>query len=290
MSGVVEQSRGFGILYVVATPLGNLGDLSLRAREILSKVDVIAAEDTRVTKHLFMALNISSQRIVSLHEHNESVRTPQLLDLLKQGQSVALVSDAGTPLISDPGFRLVRSARESNILVSPVPGPSALIAALSVAGLPSDRFVFEGFLPAKQSARRERLQILQDERRTLIFYESTHRIIACLDDLCHILGTERKGVIAKELTKRFEHIESGTLSQLYQWVTADSNRTKGEFVILLEGSQTSEHDKFQRHNIRLLSALMPHLPTRLAVDIAADVSGSPRQHLYRLAQELKRKN
>ncbi|WP_455385258.1 16S rRNA (cytidine(1402)-2'-O)-methyltransferase, partial [Acidihalobacter prosperus] len=224
-----------GVLYVVATPLGNLGDISPRAAEILGAVDVVAAEDTRVSGRLLAHLGLSAGRLLSLHEHNEESRVPGLIQRLRDGDSVALISDAGTPLISDPGFRLVVAAREAGVRISPVPGPSALIAALSVAGLPTDRFVFEGFLPAKPAARRSRLQALADERRTLVFYESSHRVEACVGDMAEAFGGARRAVIARELTKRFEQVADGALDELKSWLEADADRSRGEFVLVVAG-------------------------------------------------------
>jgi 16S rRNA (cytidine1402-2'-O)-methyltransferase len=276
-----------GVLYVVATPLGNLGDVSPRAAEVLGSVDVVAAEDTRVSGHLLSHLGLSAGQLLSLHEHNEEARVPTLVRRLLDGASVALVSDAGTPLISDPGFRLVAAAREAGVRVSPVPGPSALIAALSVAGLPTDRFVFEGFLPARAAARRSRLQALVDERRTLVFYESSHRVEACLDDMAEVFGKERRAVIARELTKRFEQIADGGLAELGVWLAADANRRRGEFVLVVAGDDQPVVAADTTSTDKVLGVLAEVLPTRQAADLAARITGAPRQALYREAQRLK---
>ena len=276
-----------GVLYVVATPLGNLGDVSPRAAEVLGGVDVVAAEDTRVSGHLLSHLGLSVGQLLSLHEHNEEARVPTLVRRLLDGASVALVSDAGTPLISDPGFRLVGAAREAGVRVSPVPGPSALIAALSVAGLPTDRFVFEGFLPARAAARRSRLQALADERRTLVFYESSHRVEACLGDMAEVFGERRRAVIARELTKRFEQIADGGLGELGDWLASDANRRRGEFVLVVAGDDLPPVAADTASTDKVLGVLAEALPTRQAADLAARITGAPRQALYREAQRLK---
>src|SRR5690242_12028000 len=224
-----------GKLFVVATPIGNLADLSARAREILSGVDLIAAEDTRHSAALLAQFGIAT-RTLALHEHNEREKSAELVHRLREGAQIALISDAGTPLVSDPGYRLVRAAREAGIAVSPVPGACAAIAALSVAGLPSDRFVFEGFLPAKAAARRAHLQTLMTEMRTLIFYESSHRIVEALEDLVVVFGGERRAVLARELTKLFETVLDGALAELAARVNTDSNQQRGEFVLLVAGA------------------------------------------------------
>lgn len=276
-----------GVLYVVATPLGNLGDISPRAAEILGAADVVAAEDTRVSGRLLSHLGLSAGRLLSLHEHNEEFRVPGLIQRLRDGDSVALISDAGTPLISDPGFRLVVAAREAGVRVSPVPGPSALIAALSVAGLPTDRFVFEGFLPAKPAARRSRLQTLADERRTLVFYESSHRVEACVGDMAEAFGGARRAVIARELTKRFEQVADGALDELKSWLEEDADRSRGEFVLVVAGDDKQPASVEAASKDKVLSVLAEALPTRQAADLAARITGAPRQALYREAQRLK---
>ena len=267
-----------GKLFVVATPIGNLGDLSPRALETLKTVAAICAEDTRHTRQLLAHFGVDKP-LVALHEHNEGDAAGPLVARMLAGESLALVSDAGTPLVSDPGFRLVRAAREAGITVSPVPGASALIAALSVAGLPSDRFIFEGFLPAKSKARRERLVELASEPRTLIFYESSHRIEEALDDAVAAFGAERSAVIARELTKLFETVLDGSLAELVQRVRADPNQRKGEFVLLVQGAGEDADAKVAEGR-RLYAKLSEHLPPSTAAKLAAELSGAPRKALY----------
>ncbi|MGI8560316.1 MAG: 16S rRNA (cytidine(1402)-2'-O)-methyltransferase [Luteimonas sp.] len=267
-----------GTLYVVATPIGNLGDLSPRGLETLRKVDAICAEDTRHTRQLLAHHGIE-RPLVALHEHNEAEVADRLVERLLGGDTLALVSDAGTPLVSDPGFRLVRAAREAGVRVSPVPGPSALVAALSVAGLPSDRFVFEGFLPAKAAARRERLSRLAAEPRTLLFYESAHRIEATLADMAAGFGGDRRAVLARELTKLFETVLDGSLDELAARVAADSNQRKGEFVLLVHGAAADTGAEVAEGR-RLYAMLAAHLPPSTAAKVAAEFSGAPRKALY----------
>ena len=278
MKGPAKASSTAGTLHVVATPIGNLGDLSPRALQTLQKVDAICAEDTRHTRQLLAHFGVD-RSLLALHEHNEGEVASALVARLQAGESLALVSDAGTPLVSDPGFRLVRAARDAGIRVSPVPGASALVAALSVAGLPSDRFVFEGFLPAKPKARRERLQQLAHEPRTLIFYESSHRIADALDDACAMLGDDRGAVLARELTKLFETVLDGTLRELASRVHADANQRKGEFVLLVRGAEEAV-DSTVAEGRRLYTALSEHLPPSTAAKVAAELSGAPRKALY----------
>ncbi len=267
-----------GCLYVVATPIGHLDDLSPRAAMVLAEVDLIAAEDTRHTQQLLAAKGLR-RPLLALHDHNESQQVAQLLARLQAGEQLALVSDAGTPLISDPGFRLVRAAREAGFKVSPIPGACAAIAALSVAGLASDRFVFEGFLPPKSSARRERLQALQGEHRTLLFYESSHRIEECLVDMIVVFGPLRQAVLARELTKLFETVLSGTLDELRARLAADANQRKGEFVVMLEGA-SEDTDARLLEGQRVFALLRDHLPASKAAKLAAEISGAPRKALY----------
>ena len=267
-----------GTLFVVATPIGNLGDLGSRALDTLKTVAAICAEDTRHTRQLLAHFGVEKP-LIALHEHNEGDAAGPLVARLLAGESLALVSDAGTPLVSDPGFRLVRAAREAGITVSPVPGASALIAALSVAGLPSDRFVFEGFLPAKPNARRERLHALASEPRTLIFYESAHRIEEALDDAAAAFGSERRAVIARELTKLFETVLDGSLAELQQRVAGDPNQRKGEFVLMVQGAG-EDADAKVAEGFRLYAKLKEHLPPSTAAKLAAELSGAPRKALY----------
>lgn len=267
-----------GVLWVVATPIGNMDDISLRARELLARVDVVAAEDTRHTRVLLQHHGIAVPTI-ALHEHNEEQVVDSLLDRIKAGASVALVSDAGTPLISDPGYRLVRAAREQSVPVHAVPGACAAIAALSISGLATDRFVFEGFLPPKRAARRARITELRAETRTLVLYESSHRIVAALDDLQHVLGPQRHAVLARELTKLHETVLSMPLSELAVRVASDSNQQRGEIVLLIAGHVEGEDERLHEGR-RVLDILAPHLPPARAAKLAAAISGAPRKALY----------
>lgn len=267
-----------GTLHVIATPIGNLGDLSPRALDMLRSVSAICAEDTRHTRQLLAHYGLE-RPLVALHEHNEEQLADKLVARLQAGESLALVSDAGTPLVSDPGFRLVRAARAAGIAVSPVPGACAFVAALSVAGLPSDRLVFEGFLPAKGNARRERLTTLAAETRTLAFYESAHRIEETLADMATVFGAQRHAVIARELTKLFETVLDGTLEDLQARVAADPNQRKGEFVVLVAGAGEDEDARIIEGR-RLYAKLGEHLPPSTAAKLAAELSGAPRKALY----------
>ncbi len=267
-----------GVLHVVATPIGNLGDLSPRALDVLKRVDAICAEDTRHTRQLLLHFGVE-QALIALHQHNEDGIAQAVVARLLRGDSLALVSDAGTPLVSDPGYRLVVAARAAGIRVSPVPGPSALVAALSAAGLPSDRFVFEGFLPAKSGARRAHLAALAAEPRTLIFYESAHRIDEALADCVGAFGAERPAVMARELTKLFETVLDGTLAELHARVLADANQRKGEFVLLVHGAPEAA-DATITEGRRLYAALVQHLPPSTAAKVAAELSGASRKALY----------
>ncbi|MGR4897199.1 16S rRNA (cytidine(1402)-2'-O)-methyltransferase [Stenotrophomonas sp. LARHCG68] len=272
------MSTTVATLYVVATPIGNLADLSPRAQEVLRSVAAICAEDTRHTGQLLSHFGISKP-LVALHDHNEEAMAQRVVARLQAGESLAVVSDAGTPLVSDPGFRLVRAARAAGIKVSPVPGACAAIAALSVAGLPSDRFVFEGFLPAKAAARRDRLQRLASETGTLVFYESSHRIAESLADMAMAFGAERPAVVARELTKLFETVLDGSLAQLLATVQADDNQRKGEFVVMVQGAGDDEAAKVAEGR-RLYVRLNEHLPPSTAAKLAAELSGAPRKALY----------
>jgi len=265
-------------LHVVATPIGNLGDLSPRAQQVLREVAAICAEDTRRSAQLLGHFGIGTP-LLALHEHNEQQMAQRLVARLLAGESLALISDAGTPLVSDPGYRLVRAARQAGVRVSPVPGPSALIAALSVAGLPSDRFAFEGFLPAKASARRERLAALAGEPRTLVFYESAHRIDESLADLRAAFGDDRPAVLARELTKLFETVLDGDLASLHERVLADENQRKGEFVLVVQGVGEDTDAKLAEGR-RVHAILAKQLPPSAAARLAAEITGAPRKALY----------
>ncbi|MET4728997.1 16S rRNA (cytidine1402-2'-O)-methyltransferase [Lysobacter enzymogenes] len=267
-----------GTLHIVATPIGNLGDLTPRALETLRTVAAICAEDTRHTRQLLSHFGLE-RPLLALHQHNEEQQAAQLVARLQAGDSLALVSDAGTPLVSDPGYRLVRAARAAGIKVSPVPGACAAIAALSVAGVASDRFAFEGFLPAKASARRERLVRLAAEPRTLLFYESAHRIEETLDDMAAAFGGARGAVLARELTKLFETVLDGALDALAAQVKADPNQRKGEFVLIVEGAGEDADAKVIEGK-RLYAKLSEHLPPSTAAKLAAELSGAPRKALY----------
>jgi 16S rRNA (cytidine1402-2'-O)-methyltransferase len=265
-------------LHIVATPIGNLGDLSPRAQQVLREVAAVCAEDTRRSGQLLAHFGIDTP-LLALHEHNEQQLAERLVTRLLAGDSLALVSDAGTPLVSDPGYRLVRAARAAGVRVSPVPGPSALIAALSVAGLPSDRFAFEGFLPAKASARRERLAALAGEPRTLVFYESSHRIDESLADLRAAFGDARPAVLGRELTKLFETVLDGTLADLHARVVADADQRKGEFVLVVQGV-AEDADAILAEGRRVYAILARQLPPSAAAKLAAEITGAPRKALY----------
>lgn len=267
-----------GCLWVVATPIGHRDDFSARAVETLRAVSVIAAEDTRHSRPLLLHYNIATP-LIALHEHNEREAVEAIVRRLRGGESVALISDAGTPLISDPGFRLVRAARAAGIRCAPVPGACAAIAALSVAGLPSDRFVFEGFLPPKAAARRARLQELAGDGRTLIFYESSHRVAESLADMRDVFGGEREAVLARELTKLFETVLGEPLAELAERVAGDPDQQRGECVILLAG-RGEEADAKLAEGQRIFAILREELPPAKAAKLAATISGAPRKLLY----------
>jgi len=281
-----QQVPGAGSLYVVATPIGNLADLSARAIEVLGAVDRIVAEDTRHSRKLLQHYALQTP-MTALHEHNERELAPQLVQQLVEGRSLAIISDAGTPLISDPGFNLVRLAREAGVPVVPVPGPSALICALSASGLPTDRFVFEGFLPARQTARKHRLEQLCRESRTLIFYESSHRIVESLQDMQALFGDQRQAVVARELSKQFETIHGDTLAALVQWVTADPNQQKGEFVVLVQGLAQVESQDVTPEAEQLLLLLLEELPIKKAAKLTARFTGLNKRALYDRALQIK---
>jgi len=271
-------------LYIVPTPIGNLGDITQRALTVLQSVDLIAAEDTRHTGLLLQHFAINA-RLFALHDHNEQQKSETLLAKLKEGQSIALVSDAGTPLINDPGYHLVRTCREAGIRVVPLPGPCAAIAALSAAGLPSDRFCYEGFLPAKSKGRRDALKAIEQEPRTLIFYESTHRLLDSLDDICAVLGESRYVVLARELTKTWESIHGAPIGELVAWVKEDENRRKGEMVLIVEGFKAPVDDALPADALRTLALLQTELPLKKAAALAAEIHGVKKNALYKYALE-----
>ena len=270
---------------MVATPIGNLEDLSMRAARVLAQVDIIAAEDTRRTRILLRHLAVTAPKLVSLHEHNETQRVQSLVDKLQSGLAIALVSDAGTPLISDPGYRLVRAASEQKINIVSVPGPSAITAALSVSGLATDRFVFEGFLPQRSAARQARLQELVNESRTLVFFESPRRIDSCMQDLCIGFGDFREAAICRELTKRFESVMRGSLGELRDQLAAMDEGLKGEIVVLVAGAQDRPESSAIDEEL-LLGLLAQALPPRAASEIAAKLTGKRKNDLY---QEILRR-
>lgn len=274
-------------LYIVATPIGNLADITARAVDTLSGVDLIAAEDTRHSRKLLQHLGIRTP-IVALHEHNERSASAGLIGQIAEGRAIALISDAGTPLLSDPGFILVRSAREAGLRVIPVPGASAAICALSAAGLPTDRFVFEGFLPARETARQNRLEQLASETRTLIFYEASHRIVASLQTMQQVFGATREAVVARELTKRFETLRGATLEALVEWVQSDSNHQRGEFVVLVHGRAQPAGDQLTPEAEHILGALLGELPVKQASRLAAKITGINKRRLYEQALQIKK--
>lgn len=282
----MSREMNAATLYCVATPIGNLNDLTQRARDTLAQVDMIYAEDTRVTLRLLTHLGIQKP-LRSLHDHNESQRVEQTLEALKQGQSIALVSDAGTPLISDPGYKLVKEVSQAGFTITPIPGVSAIITALSVAGLPTDRFSFEGFPAAKRVAREKHLQSLVHDPRTLVFYESCHRIEQTLESMQQIFGAERPAVIARELTKMYETIYRGTLGELYQQLQQDSNMQRGELVVMVQGAEIKEDDAASIEEDQLLAILVDELPVKQAANLAARITGKAKNALYRKAMALK---
>ena len=281
-----------GVLYVVATPIGNRKDITLRAIEILQTVDFIAAEDTRHSLPLLQHLSINKP-LLPLHEHNERDQTELIIQRIQQGASIALISDAGTPSISDPGYYLVHAARNQSIQVVPIPGACAAIAALSAAGLPTDHFVFEGFLPATPSSRLKKLQLLLKEPRTLIFYEAPHRIRDLLAAMEQIFGAEREVAIARELTKMFETIHSASLHEMREWVAQDSNQERGEIVVIVAGHKESEHSSIDTASIdidHILTLLLQELPLKKAVTLTAKITGKRKNELYQRALLLTAQN
>ena len=279
-------------LYVVATPIGNLRDITLRALDVLAAADVVAAEDTRNTAHLLTHHGIGANRLTAVHQHNERAAAEKIVALLQAGQSVAFVSDAGTPAVSDPGALLVQAVRAAGLRVIPIPGANAAIAALSAAGTLSidgsanPHFLFHGFLPNKSAARRTALESLRDQACTLVFYEAPHRIVECVADLCAVLGGERQIVLAREITKLFETIHACPLRDAEAWLMADSNRQRGEFVVLVSGAIPQPGLPAEAR--RILEVLLGELPLKQAVQLATQISGAGRNELYQLALQLKK--
>lgn len=271
-----------GTLYLVATPIGNLADITQRANEVLAQVDIIAAEDTRHSQHLLSYLGIRA-KLRAYHEHNEEKMTPKLLAELAAGQSIALISDAGTPLISDPGYRLVSQGHANNVNIVPIPGVCAAITALSAAGLATDAFTFEGFPPAKQGARLHFLAALAQQPRTMIFYVSCHKIINTLNDMLQVFGGNRRVTFARELTKTFETIRRLPLSELVSWVESDENQRKGEIVLVVEGAEAVEEDAVKIDNY--LSVLLAELPLKQAVKLVVKLTGEHKNIVYKRALE-----
>ena len=282
MSSVFVES---GTLYIVATPIGNLTDISQRALDVLTHVDIIACEDTRHTQRLLSTYSIKNKTL-SLHDHNERQRQDYVATLLQEGKSIALVSDAGTPLISDPGFHLVRHCRELNLPVSPIPGACAAIAALSVAGLPTDRFSFEGFLPSKSGARQSTLANLLEEPRTIVFYDAPRRAIDTVEDIVKVLGGERQVVISRELTKTFETIHSDSAENLLAWLKEDPNQLKGEMVLIIEGNKI-DPNVIPAKAIDTLKLLLEEMKPKKACAITAEIYGVKKNALYEIALSLK---
>ncbi|MCK3657529.1 rRNA (cytidine-2'-O-)-methyltransferase [Pasteurellaceae bacterium Pebbles2] len=268
-----------GILYIVATPIGNLQDITQRALDIFAQVDLIAAEDTRHSGLLLSHYGIKKP-FFALHDHNEQQKADLLVEKLQQGTTIALISDAGTPLISDPGFHLVRKCRQAGVKVVPLPGACAAITALCASGIASDRFCFEGFLPAKNKARQDKLKNLLKEDRTLIFYESTHRILDTLADVELVLGADRYVVLAREITKTWETISGDSVGNLRQWLAEDNNRTKGEMVLIIEGNTTQAEEEFAPQAIKALQLISQELPLKKAAAIVAELYGYKKNALY----------
>ncbi|KPZ15205.1 16S rRNA (cytidine(1402)-2'-O)-methyltransferase [Pseudomonas syringae group genomosp. 3] len=274
-----------GSLYVVATPIGNLDDMSVRALKVLREVALIAAEDTRHSARLMQHFGISTP-LAACHEHNERDEGSRFITRLLAGDDIALISDAGTPLISDPGYHLVRQARAAGVPVVPVPGACALIAALSAAGLPSDRFIFEGFLPAKAVGRRAKLELVKEEPRTLIYYEAPHRILECLQDMELVFGADRHALLAREITKTFETLKGLPLGELRAFVEADSNQQRGECVVLVAGwTQPEDEDVIGTEARRILDLLLEEMPLKRAAALAAEITGVRKNLLYQVALE-----
>jgi 16S rRNA (cytidine1402-2'-O)-methyltransferase len=282
---MTDKAELFGTLYIIATPIGNLTDISQRAIKTLSDVDVVACEDTRHTKRLLDAYSITNKTI-SLHDHNERQKQEYIASLLKDGKNIALVSDAGTPLISDPGFHLVRHCRELGLSVSPIPGACAAIAALSVAGLPTDRFSFEGFLPSKSGARQSVLTAVAHETRTMVFYDAPRRAIDTVTDIVAVLGGDRDIVIARELTKTFETVYSDKAENILTWLAQDPNQLRGEMVLIIEGHKADPNEMLPQA-ITTLKLLLTEMKPKKACAITAEIHGVKKNALYDIALSLK---
>jgi 16S rRNA (cytidine1402-2'-O)-methyltransferase len=278
-----------GTLYVVATPIGNLQDITLRALDILKAVDVVAAEDTRHTAHLLSHFGIRKP-LQAVHEHNEMKAAAQLIARLLSGESIALVTDAGTPGISDPGAVVVKACHEAGLPVVPVPGPSAVIAALSAAGITARSFAFHGFLPATAAQRKRALEEMKSLDVTLVFYEAPHRVLACVADMTTVLGAERPLVIARELTKTFETIHRCALGKAEVWLKADANRQRGEFVLLIEPAKAVEESPISEEATRVIKLLLAEVPLKQAVKLAAGITGIKKNALYDHALQLQESN
>ena len=274
-----------GALYIVATPIGNLGDLSPRAKSVLENVELIVAEDTRHSKPMLNQFGIET-KIRAYHDHNERKQTPVLIQQLQAGASIALISDAGTPLICDPGYHLVLAAHAAELQVIPIPGPSALVSALSASGFSSEKFIFEGYLPAKKIARQQRLQLLKDETRTLVFYEAPHRISASIEAAVTCFGSERQAVVAKEISKLHEKIQRGTLVELMDWIHSEKDLSKGEFVVVIQGAKGTSLDELETR--RILKILLDERSFKEAIRLTCEITHSKKNDIYKLAMELKK--
>lgn len=283
----IDQKTGLGVLFVVATPIGNLRDFTQRGLETLGAANRIFCEDTRQTGHLLAHFGLSTP-LESLHDHNETQKIDRIKSLLQAGQQIALVSDAGTPLISDPGYKVVRDILQAGFSVVPIPGACAFVTALSAAGLPTDRFLFEGFLPAKAEARQTRLQALAHHEETLVFYESKHRILDSLEAMANALGMDREIVVARELTKAFETWYRGAIADVMQQLQQDVHQTKGEFVLLVAGKNSAtDAEKQQREEDRILQILLQEVSVKSAAKLASALLGRPKNALYERALVLK---
>jgi len=276
-----------GTLYVIATPIGNLADIGERAIEVLKQVDLIAAEDTRHSKGLLQYYGISTP-MQAYHDHNEEQLTPKLVERLLGGESIGLISDAGTPLLSDPGYRLVKAAHQARLRVSPIPGACAAIAALSASGLATDKFLFAGFPPHKQGGRQSFYKAFIKQVSTLVFYESSHRVVASVKDMRDVFGAGRQVVMAREISKKFETIHSCLLGELPEWLEADPNQQKGEFVIVVEGVLV-EPDEVSINLEQVLGVLLEELSVKQASKLAAKITGVKKNIVYKIALEMTSK-